>query len=108
MALPQDTSEISERARPFGGETAFALKIHMHIVLTPGQEAWLRAHVASGDFGSVEEAARRLIDERIAELSAAGPKRQREALLSARWATPISRRSPERKWRSVAAVSIMN
>lgn len=39
----------------------------MPINLTPEQEAWLKAHVASGDFPSVEEAARQLIDERIAE-----------------------------------------
>lgn len=54
----------------------------MRIALTPEQEAWLKAHVASGDFGSVEEAARRLIDERIAELSAEGarPSGGREAL----------------------------
>jgi antitoxin ParD1/3/4 len=39
----------------------------MSITLTPEQEAWLTAHVASGDFASVEEAARQLIDERIAE-----------------------------------------
>lgn len=52
----------------------------MRIDLTPEQEAWLRAHVASGDFGSVEEAARRLIDDRIAELSACGKARP-EALM---------------------------
>jgi antitoxin ParD1/3/4 len=39
----------------------------MAITLTPEQEAWLGAHVASGDFASIEEAARQLIDERIAE-----------------------------------------
>jgi antitoxin ParD1/3/4 len=39
----------------------------MPITLTPGQEAWLTAHVASGDFVSIEAAARQLIDERIAE-----------------------------------------
>jgi antitoxin ParD1/3/4 len=39
----------------------------MAFTLTPEQEAWLRAHVANGDFPSVEEAARQLIDERIAE-----------------------------------------
>lgn len=44
----------------------------MSITLTPDQEAWLRAHVARGDFASVEEAARRLIDERIAERAAEG------------------------------------
>jgi antitoxin ParD1/3/4 len=44
----------------------------MSITLTPDQEAWLRAHVATGEFASVEEAARQLIDERIAEIAAAG------------------------------------
>ena len=42
----------------------------MPITLTPEQEAWLQAHVASGDFASVEDAARQLIDERIAERAA--------------------------------------
>jgi antitoxin ParD1/3/4 len=41
----------------------------MVITLTPSQEAWLEAHVARGAFASVEEAARQLIDERIAERS---------------------------------------
>jgi antitoxin ParD1/3/4 len=41
----------------------------MAITLTPEQESWLQAHVASGDFASIEEAARQLIDERIAERS---------------------------------------
>ena len=40
------------------------------ISLTPEQQAWLSAHVAQGDFASVEEAARQLIDERIAERAA--------------------------------------
>ena len=44
----------------------------MTITLNPDQEQWLRARVASGAFGSVEEAARQLIDERIAELSVQG------------------------------------
>jgi antitoxin ParD1/3/4 len=39
----------------------------MAITLTPEQEAWCKTHVATGDFASVEEAARQLIDERIAE-----------------------------------------
>jgi len=39
----------------------------MNISLTPEQQDWLDAHVARGDFPSVEEAARQLIDERIAE-----------------------------------------
>jgi antitoxin ParD1/3/4 len=42
----------------------------MPITLTPDQEAWLQAHVATGDFASIEEAARQLIDERIAEIAA--------------------------------------
>jgi antitoxin ParD1/3/4 len=42
----------------------------MAITLTPEQESWLQAHVASGDFASIEEAARQLIDERIAERAA--------------------------------------
>ena len=39
----------------------------MSISLTPEQEAWLCARVVRGDFPSVADAARRLIDERIAE-----------------------------------------
>jgi antitoxin ParD1/3/4 len=39
----------------------------MPITLTPDQEAWLQSHVAIGAFASVEEAARQLLDERIAE-----------------------------------------
>jgi antitoxin ParD1/3/4 len=42
----------------------------MAITLTPEQEAWFNAHVARGDFASVEEAALQLIDERIAERAA--------------------------------------
>ena len=41
----------------------------MIITLRPEQEAWIKAHVASGDFVSIEEAARQLIDDRIAELA---------------------------------------
>jgi antitoxin ParD1/3/4 len=41
----------------------------MRITLTPEQEAWIQAHVATGDFASIEEAARQLIDDRIAELA---------------------------------------
>jgi len=41
----------------------------MAITLTPDQEMWIKAHVATGDFASVEEAARQLIDDRIAELA---------------------------------------
>ena len=40
----------------------------MTITLKPDQEAWIETRVASGDFASVEEAARELIDDRISEL----------------------------------------
>ncbi len=41
----------------------------MATTLTPEQIAWIDAHVAAGEFPSVEEAVRQLIDERIAERS---------------------------------------
>jgi antitoxin ParD1/3/4 len=40
------------------------------ITLTPEQQALLGNYVARGDFSSIEEAARQLIDERIAERAA--------------------------------------
>ena len=39
----------------------------MAITLNPDQEAQIKTRVASGDFASVEEAARQLIDEALAE-----------------------------------------
>jgi antitoxin ParD1/3/4 len=39
----------------------------MTITLTAEQLAWLEAYVARGDFPSIEDAARQLIDERLAE-----------------------------------------
>jgi len=39
----------------------------MTISLTSEQQAWIAAHVERGEFASVDEAARQLIDERIAE-----------------------------------------
>ncbi len=42
----------------------------MPITLTPEQEAWIQAHIATGDFASIEEAAHQLIDDRIAEIAA--------------------------------------
>jgi antitoxin ParD1/3/4 len=39
------------------------------LTLTPEQEAWLQAQVAAGDFATVEEAARRLLDDRIAQIA---------------------------------------
>jgi antitoxin ParD1/3/4 len=41
----------------------------MAITLRPEQEAWIQAHIASGDFASLEEAVRQLIDDRIAEIA---------------------------------------
>ena len=38
----------------------------MTITLTPEQQAWIDAHVAQGEYASVEEAARRLLDDAIA------------------------------------------
>jgi antitoxin ParD1/3/4 len=42
----------------------------MTIALTPEQHTWLAAHVASGEFPTIEEAVRQLLDERIAERAA--------------------------------------
>lgn len=39
----------------------------MSVTLTPEQEAWLHSRVARGDFPSVADAVRQLLDERIAE-----------------------------------------
>jgi antitoxin ParD1/3/4 len=39
----------------------------MTIILTRDQEAWLKAQVERGEFASIEDAARQLLDERIAE-----------------------------------------
>ncbi|HMK90132.1 MAG TPA: hypothetical protein VK446_10945 [Methylocystis sp.] len=47
-----------------------SITITLTLALTPDQEAWLQAHVATGDFASIEEAAHRLIAERIAERTA--------------------------------------
>jgi antitoxin ParD1/3/4 len=54
----------------------------MSISLTPEQEAWLDAQVVRGDFASVEDAARQLLDERIAE-------RMAEAADDLVWARPL-------------------
>ncbi|MBI1867623.1 MAG: hypothetical protein HYS06_04920 [Methylocystis sp.] len=42
----------------------------MKITLTPGQQAWLAVHVARGEFPTIQEAVRRLVDERIVERAA--------------------------------------
>ena len=39
----------------------------MPIVLTPEQLAWITAHMEAGEFASVDDAVRQLVDERIAE-----------------------------------------
>jgi antitoxin ParD1/3/4 len=41
----------------------------MAISLTPDQHSWISARVASGDFASVEDGVRQLLDARITELS---------------------------------------
>jgi antitoxin ParD1/3/4 len=56
----------------------------MTITLHPDQEAWLKARVASGNFVSVEAAARQLLGERIAELD----KGEQEAADDIAWAKP--------------------
>jgi antitoxin ParD1/3/4 len=53
----------------------------MQITLTPEQEAWFRSRVVTGAFGSIEEAARQVIDERLAEDRRRSAGRQREVLL---------------------------
>ena len=53
----------------------------MSISLTPEQQAWLAAQVERGEFRSIDEAARQLIDERIAE-------RMAEASDDLAWAKP--------------------
>jgi antitoxin ParD1/3/4 len=49
----------------------------MTISLTPEQRTWINARVARGDFTSAEEAARQLVDERIAERTLEEPGRSR-------------------------------
>lgn len=44
----------------------------MTIFLTPQQQDWLKVQVERGEFRSIEDAARQLIDERIAERMAEG------------------------------------
>lgn len=39
----------------------------MVITLPPELEAWLQAHVATGDYASIEEAARQIIADRMAQ-----------------------------------------
>ncbi len=54
------------------------MTITLKLMLTPAQEAWLQAHIARGDFDSIEEAARQLIAERIAERAAEDSRRSGE------------------------------
>ena len=42
----------------------------MTITLLPDQTAWLEKQIGTGGFQSLEEVARQLIDERIAEIAA--------------------------------------
>ena len=57
----------------------------MSITLTSEQETWIKAHVATGNFVSVEAAARQLIDERIAEIAHGGGDEQDDMA----WAKPL-------------------
>jgi antitoxin ParD1/3/4 len=54
------------------------------LTLTLKQEAWLNAHVAAGEFASIEEAARQLITDRIAEIANA------EGENDMAWAKPLA------------------
>lgn len=40
----------------------------MTITLTPEQQAWIDAHVAQGEYASIQDAARSLIDAAIGDL----------------------------------------
>ncbi len=42
----------------------------MTITLTPEQLAWLNSYVERGEFASIEDAARQLLDERLVERAA--------------------------------------
>jgi antitoxin ParD1/3/4 len=55
----------------------------MTITLTAGQHTWIDARIARGDFTSVEDAARQVIDERIAERAA------EEDIGDLAWAKPL-------------------
>jgi antitoxin ParD1/3/4 len=55
---------------PLSQQRHLVVQNDMSITLTPEQEAWLKAHVVNGDFASIEEAARQLIDDRISEIAA--------------------------------------
>lgn len=59
----------------------------MAIVLTPQQHTWLADHVASGEFPTIEEAVRQLLDERIAERAAEEEEEEDEDDLA--WAKPL-------------------
>ncbi len=54
----------------------------MTITLTADQEASLRALVTAGNFASIEEAARALLDERLAEERRRAAGNRREVLLA--------------------------
>jgi antitoxin ParD1/3/4 len=53
----------------------------MAITLTPELEAWLQAHVAIGDYASIEEAARQIIADRMAQSTRDGDDME--------WAKPL-------------------
>jgi antitoxin ParD1/3/4 len=52
----------------------------MEITISPEQEDWLRSRVVAGAFASIGEAARQVIDDRLAEERRLTAERQWEAL----------------------------
>lgn len=51
-------------------QAQYVYNSQMEIHFTSEQQAWLGASVARGEFASIEEAVRRLIDERMANVTA--------------------------------------
>lgn len=55
----------------------------MNVTLTPDQQAWINAHVATGEFESAQDAIRQLLDERIAE------RAEEDDIGDIAWAKPL-------------------
>lgn len=56
---------IASRERRLPQASGLRWSPRMPITSTPEQQAWIDDHVASGDYASVEDAARRLLDAAI-------------------------------------------
>jgi antitoxin ParD1/3/4 len=68
--LPRPTRDeftMDEKVRAKGRSAREVSTMTITLTLTPEQEAWLAAHVASGDFASTEDAIRRMIAAAVAE-----------------------------------------